>query len=265
MPAKRTPATTTNRAPSADATQEYRGPIVEVVTDVTVELVPEERPVVLRAPQPVQMLAPKATSIAPVAVSPRPSSAPPRPPPPRRSPDASLEFPHPVSPELFADSSGEMGEMGEMVPDFDDELPPPKRDTTRVRYVAFTGVMVVAGILLGLAIGSRSHASVTDADSTAAKPSTTIARKPASLSTPTTATDTTQTAAASPATATPTTGTIVSPKWAKGRRVYMDGGKDFGPAGSVDVACGTHVVQIGTTGKPRKVNVPCGGQVNVLP
>src|SRR5207248_6570152 len=120
-------------------------PIVEVVTDVTMELVTEDaaraRPSVVVAP-----------SLAPIALEvKRPSSAPPRKAPPRRSPDASLEFPHPVDPALFADASAEpqMNPTGDPlgVPDFDDELPPPPPDRARMRYVAFTGVMVLAGIL----------------------------------------------------------------------------------------------------------------------
>jgi hypothetical protein len=235
-------ASTVSRPASADATMEYRGPIVEVVPEGASEVAARRESGV------------RALSLAPVAVEAmRPSSAPPRRPPPRRSPDASLEFPHPVDPALFADASSEL------VPDFDDELPPPRPDRTRIRYVAFTGVMVLAGILFGLAIGSRSRASVaSDGDTTTQSPP--IAHKPPSLPAPTIATTTAPTAAPAP-----TTGSIVSPKWATGRRVYMDGGKDFGPAGNAEVPCGTHVVQIGTSGKPRKVNVPCGGNVTVLP
>jgi hypothetical protein len=235
------------RANSADATQEYRGEIVEVAHDRVQARAPSLAPIALDAHR-----RPQVTT----------SAAPPRRPPPRRSPDASLEFPHPVDPALFAEAE----DSHEIAPDFDDELPPPRPDRTRLRYVTFTGVMVLAGILFGLAIGSRSRASVaSDGDTTtASKP---IDKKKADLpamTAPTSAATTTTTAAPTP-TAAPTTGTIASPKWATGRRVYMDGGKDFGPAGSAVVPCGTHVVQIGTSGKPRKVNVPCGGSVTVLP
>jgi hypothetical protein len=219
----------------------------------------------------VPSIAPIAVDAAPIAlVVQRASTTPPRKPPPRRSPDASLEFPHPVDPALFEDAE----DSHELAPDFDDELPPPPTNRSRVRYFAFTGVMVMAGILFGLAIGSRSRASVaSDGEEKAETKSNANAKKtelPA-METPKAATTATTTSttnnATTKATSTPasTVGTIASPKWATGRRVYMDGGKDWGPAGSAEVPCGTHVVQIGASGKPRKVNVPCGGSVTVLP
>ena len=224
----------TNTAPrlpaSADATQEYRGEVIEIV---------------------------RAPSLAPMAVN---SNAPPKRPPPRRSPDASLEFPHPVDPALFEDAE----DSHELPPDFEDELPPPRPDRSRVRYVMFTGVMVLAGILFGLAIGSRSKASVASEGDTTTE-SKPITKKTAELPAMTAPTSTTTTATATTAKAAATVGTITSPKWVGGRSVYMDGGKNWGKAGSVEVPCGTHVVQIGAQGKPRKVNVPCGGSVSVLP
>ena len=96
---------------SADATQEYRGPVVEVLTDVSVELLPDESVDVRPMPSPASpsMIAQsmRRTTLSPVAVD----------------ANASMEFPHPVAPELFADGTGEL------FPDLDETLPPAPRHT----------------------------------------------------------------------------------------------------------------------------------------
>ena len=242
----------------ADSTQEYRGPIEEVFDEPVHVLLP-------------RVVAPPV-SIAPIAFDARRPSVPP--PSSRRllssrSPDASLEFPHPVSPELFADTTAEL-EVEE------EPAAPTPLMPLKWRFIAFTSIMVVAAILVGLAIGGRS--SVVQ---TAEAPAATVESKPISAKTldlpdpaamhtsavtPQKQADPASTTIATTIATTlaPTTGTIVSPKWAAKRRVFVDG-KELGRSGELEAACGLHVVKIGVAGKPRKVTVPCGGKVNVSP
>ena len=229
--------------PNADATQEYRGPIDEVVTDATMELVLDEP-----ARRPLRR------TLAPLALDARRPEAPKRRmPPPRRSPDASLEFPHPVSPELFADWDDER------FPELDDVLPA-RRPPPRWGFFVFTGAMVVAGVVIGLALGSGSGVSTIATTANAAPPKAVATTSAAPV------------VAEEPKPPPPVAiepigkprGTITSPKWASGRRVFVDD-RDVGVSGTVDAECGDHVVKIGLKGKARKVTVPCGGKVTVLP
>jgi hypothetical protein len=60
------------------------------------------------------------------------------------------------------------------------------------------------------------------------------------------------------------TGTIVLPSSAAGHRIFVDG-KVLPPLGSkaLRLGCGTHTVQVGTAGRPRSVDVPCAGTVDL--
>ena len=256
----------------ADKTTEYRGrvEVVEVLTDVTMELLPDES-----AALPRKIAAALAT-FPPVAID---AVRPPAPVPPR-SPDASLEFPTPLRPELFVDSTNEL-----RVPDFDDEDPLPTREPPRWRLFAFAGAMVAAATLVGFAFAGRSRVSTVEETPTAAKPppitrSTINLPDPASMgaapaATTTTATAKTATTTTATVTATTTTtaaapiakdkiGLLVTPLWAKGRNVWVDG-VIFGVSPKVEAACGKHVVKVGDKGKARSVNIPCGGKVVVAP
>jgi hypothetical protein len=63
----------------------------------------------------------------------------------------------------------------------------------------------------------------------------------------------------------PTTGTIKTPRIAQGRRIFVDG-KVYGVAPKpASVPCGQHVLKIGGNGTPRSTEVPCGGEIMVLP
>lgn len=57
-------------------------------------------------------------------------------------------------------------------------------------------------------------------------------------------------------------GVVLMPKWATQRRVYVDG-KLFGngPA-RLTLPCGTREIKIGSSGKPRSLDVPCGNTVD---
>jgi hypothetical protein len=69
-------------------------------------------------------------------------------------------------------------------------------------------------------------------------------------------------AAAAPAPAdTPTTGTLRLQRPAAPGKVWLDGDKIS--AASASVACGKHQLKIGPHGKPRTVDIPCGGELKV--
>lgn len=62
-----------------------------------------------------------------------------------------------------------------------------------------------------------------------------------------------------------TTGTIVTPLWARGRRVWIDGKLVRGHAPRIEATCGKHLVKIGAYAKGKQVDIPCGGDVKVVP
>ena len=254
------PSPPRNQLHSADATQEYRGPIDEIVTDVSMELLPDASVAGRPLPSLVKQAIARAQSLAPLAIDPAAAEAV-RPP----SPDASLfEFPLPVSPELFADATGELAPT-----DFDDTLPP-LHEPPKWRFAAFATVMVAAGLILGLAVGGRTRVSEPPAtDATLATTSKPIERTHVALPDPATVAKVaapTEASAPTPiaAPAAPTTGTLLTPKWAKNRRLFVDG-KELGLSGKLEAACGVHKVKVGIVGRTRKTTIPCGGEVTVLP
>ena len=67
------------------------------------------------------------------------------------------------------------------------------------------------------------------------------------------------------ATVAKTTGTIVTPLWARGRRVWIDGKVIKGHAPKVEAACGKHSVKIGAYSKAKNVDIPCGAEIKISP
>ena len=65
-------------------------------------------------------------------------------------------------------------------------------------------------------------------------------------------------AAAAPA---PTTGTLRLQRPASAGPAWLDGKKLA--QSSIDVACGTHQLKLGTHGHPRSIQVPCGAALDV--
>jgi serine/threonine-protein kinase len=62
----------------------------------------------------------------------------------------------------------------------------------------------------------------------------------------------------------PTTGELQTPKTFAPHRVFIDGKVQAWQSGeSIRIACGTHVVRIGSHGAVQTVDVPCGGSVMV--
>ena len=59
-------------------------------------------------------------------------------------------------------------------------------------------------------------------------------------------------------------GTVLLPSRASGHRIFVDGrrGKTDGIA-PLHLRCGSHVVQIGSSGTPETIDLPCGGEVQL--
>ncbi len=62
-----------------------------------------------------------------------------------------------------------------------------------------------------------------------------------------------------------TTGNVVASSRAAGHRVFIDGRVAGQGPGSFLVKCGRHTVRVGSSGASQRVDVPCGGAVNVGP
>ena len=61
----------------------------------------------------------------------------------------------------------------------------------------------------------------------------------------------------------PNEGVVILPGYARDHRIYVDGkvvGEGVAP---LVIACGQHSIQIGSQGKPRDVNVPCGALAKI--
>lgn len=159
------------------------------------------------------------------------------------SPDASLSFPYPVDPDLFADDSSEIYEPTQHMRAV--------RGDPRWKIAAFGAAITAAAMLLGIGLARRPVAAATMPAEVASPPPSVAAPDPI-------------VPVVAPAPPAPTTGFVTSPAWAKGRRVIVDG-KVAGQSPRVEIACGKHTVRIGTTGRLRTVVVPCGGTVAVAP
>jgi hypothetical protein len=91
-------------------------------------------------------------------------------------------------------------------------------------------------------------------------PTTTTTSTPTPTSTSTSTPTTTTTSTSTP---TSTSGILVAPALSKGRRVFVDG-KSIGEGpGELTAPCGSHEVRIGSAGKPRTVDIPCGGKLDL--
>jgi hypothetical protein len=123
------------------------------------------------------------------------------------------------------------------------------------------GLAAMAALALGWLVTSSTSAGDTSTVAAALAP---LPKLPVELPAPPPApiVEATPPPAAPPV---PTTGTIVTPQWAKGRRVWVDGKPIAGHAPKLEAACGKHSVRIGAYGKTRKVEIPCGGELSIAP
>jgi hypothetical protein len=116
------------------------------------------------------------------------------------------------------------------------------------RYVV--GVVAAAlAVLVLAAIQGLPATRTVSARTGAPLPATVAAAAPASV------------AAATPAPA-PTVGTLRLDESAQGQRVFVDG-VALSAAAAI-VRCGPHEVAVGSTGRTRSIDVPCGGEVTVF-
>lgn len=244
-------------------------------------VVPRARPVVAWNPaHPSAILAieppPQTARMvdAPARPPPPPPPAPPAPREPPRDtfvsrPSSSLihETPHAMAtplPDLGRDVEGERN----------------KPTAPRRRPPRSHGLMVVAaaaaiamGILIGGVLGMRERASAVSArtEARATAGPTAPAAPPLAVSPPAPpppAPLPPQPAPASPARpAGPAlaagTGRVVTPASAKGHRVFVDGRVAGSGGAPLVVRCGKHDVRVGSAGRLVKVEVPCGGDLEV--
>lgn len=171
--------------------------------------------------------------------------------------------------------------------------------SARKKPRAIVGPAVLVGLVIGVAVGlvalgggssdngdvhtpttpsqmttAPKHAATTPTTTTT--PSTTTSTAPsASTSTPVFPSPST-TASAAPSTLPSTlpaasasastsagTGILVAPSYSQGRRVFVDG-KSIGEGpGELQAPCGSHQVQIGSAGKLKTVDIPCGGKLEL--
>ncbi len=159
----------------------------------------------------------------------------------------------------------------------------PRRSYAVVIILAvFAGLFVVGAagaILLYLranqdTLVTKTVTTATEtATATAMPTSTATATATATATVTATATATATASVASSATTTasasetptpgPNEGVLIMPASAQGHRVFVDGKVKGDGTAPIVVPCGQHSVQIGSQGKPRDVNVPCGALAKI--
>jgi len=157
------------------------------------------------------------------------------------------------------------------------------RDRGRI-LAAFAAAAITIGVVSGAALGLRERAKATEGDrapsAAAAKAGATAHVSPVSPTTTTTTTTPTTTHAPPLATAAPvprltsapavatgapreTTGRLLTDAGEKGHRIFVDGRFAGGGGAPLVVRCGRHDVRVGSAGRLRTVDVPCGGDLAV--
>ena len=130
---------------------------------------------------------------------------------------------------------------------------PPERRKKLTRIVLGTlaacALILVAAGIVHLARPNNDAASV--ATSTAVAPAL-----PAPIASPAVAP-----AAAPAVTDAPQTGTLRLQKPLAAGKVWLDGQKMA--VASATIACGTHELKVGAHGRPRSIDVPCGGELKL--
>ena len=152
--------------------------------------------------------------------------------------------------------------------------------------VAAAAAAITIGVMIGAGLGLRERAKATESGRapSAAAAATAGATAHASPVSPTTAASTTTTTHA-PALVTPapvasvprptsapaaaavppreTTGRLLTDASEKGHRIFVDGRFAGGGGAPLVVRCGRHDVRVGSAGRLRKIDVPCGGDLSV--
>jgi hypothetical protein len=141
-----------------------------------------------------------------------------------------------------------------------EEDDPLRRRSVRPAVVLGTAIALFA-LALGITRWTRPHpgafSSAANAPPPVLVPSPPPAHAVAPPPSPPHASPAPTTASPAPA---PTTGTVIG---AADHRLYVDGRLVTG--NKSEVKCGKHVIQSGSQGTPRTVDVPCGGEITVAP
>lgn len=248
-------------------------------------VVPRAQPVVAwnpAHPSAILPIAPPPETARMVEAPPVPARAP--------SPPASLAPPPPVrggfasrtSSALIVETPNVMTTAVEPEPDHagvGSARDPARRSALLIVAAA---AAVGMGVLIGGVLGLRERASASQATNAARSPShvpaagtTALATAPASpppspapAPSPTLAASSTPASAPSPVPARasalpPGTGRLVTHASEKGHRIFLDGRLAGSGGAALVVRCGRHDVRVGSAGRLRKVEVPCGGDVEV--
>ena len=167
-----------------------------------------------------------------------------------------------------------------LLPDLSEREQPDLERAPRRRslFIAAAAAAIAMGVTIGVVLGWRERttaAAATAAAATAAaraKPRATVPRAgtapvatapaPAIAPTPTAA------VAVAPAPAparavTPGTGRLLTATSERGHRVFVDGRVAGSGGAPLVVRCGSHDVRVGSAGRLRKVEIPCGGELEV--
>ncbi|MBX3192645.1 MAG: protein kinase [Labilithrix sp.] len=146
----------------------------------------------------------------------------------------------------------------------------PRRRSTLIFACAAAAVLAggVIGGLLGLRDRAPSLALRSTTDLAAPSSSPSLAPAPAPAPAPSLAPAPAPSLAPAPAPApslapAPSTGRLLTPPSASGHRIFVDG-RVVGSGGApLTVRCGKRDVRVGSAGRLRKVDVPCGGDLEV--
>ncbi len=256
-----------------------RASLVELLASVKSAQAEHEAPTVAPPPpaiepQPIEIISlvpdPISDPPPPVVAPPPPLPLPPPPPP------AFVAAPAlPPAPEAPPTPNGIALDLG---PDREPPSPrapaarrPRPRMTGRARAVVFAtiAVWIAAGCVFATLIFVRtrpratnvassevaSHAAAAPASVAVAIETTSAAPAPPEATVAPSATPSAQTAP-------PGRGRIVLPAWAAGHRVYVDHRVAGDGAKPIEVSCGVHAVRVGSHGKAKSLDVPCGGEVD---
>lgn len=142
--------------------------------------------------------------------------------------------------------------------------PPPRRRFPATLALGLPGALLVLGVgaLAGRALAPHVGRPPAAATARAGAGPAPAAAPPAAPSAPAEAASPSPAPAPAPAPA-PTSGTLRTPASTRANRVFVDGVVVGSGGGALEVPCGVRAVRVGSAGTTRRVEVPCGGAVDV--
>lgn len=138
-------------------------------------------------------------------------------------------------------------------------------------FATATAAAIAIGVVLGVALGLRERAKVAESEralSAAAASAARASAPPRAVPLPSTppappAAPVASVASVAPAGPRATTGRLLTEATETGHRIFVDGRLAGGGGAPLVVPCGRHDVRVGSAGRLRAVDVPCGGDVAV--